>query len=96
MTSPVQMVLNLAAEVGAKYKTLRLRKISAGTGLSGGGDLSADITLSLSSATQASLGRADTALQSGAQGPPGGFRLLDPGVTTPPSDAQPGTLIGYR
>jgi hypothetical protein len=39
------------------------RSISSGTGLTGGGDLTADRTLALDSATQTSLGLADTALQ---------------------------------
>lgn len=37
--------------------------VSAGTGLSGGGDLSTNRTIGLSSASQTSLGKADTALQ---------------------------------
>jgi hypothetical protein len=40
------------------------RVISAGTGLTGGGDLSADRVIALSAATVASLAKADTALQS--------------------------------
>lgn len=43
---------------------LAAREITAGTGLAGGGDLTADRTISLSEATQTSLGKADTALQS--------------------------------
>lgn len=43
---------------------LKTIAITAGTGLSGGGDLTANRTLSLSSATQASLALADSALQS--------------------------------
>jgi hypothetical protein len=39
------------------------RTLSAGTGLSGGGDLSANRTMSLSTATQTSLTKADTAVQ---------------------------------
>jgi len=39
------------------------RKVDSGTGLAGGGDLSADRTLSLSSASQASLVLADSAVQ---------------------------------
>lgn len=41
------------------------RSITAGAGLDGGGDLSADRTLSLDAATQASLAAADSALQAG-------------------------------
>lgn len=41
------------------------RTVTAGTGLSGGGDLSANRTLSLSAGAQASLAKADTALQPG-------------------------------
>lgn len=43
---------------------LKTIQISAGTGLSGGGDLTSSRTISLSSATIASLGLADSALQS--------------------------------
>src|SRR5690606_36066920 len=39
------------------------RTLTAGTGLSGGGDLSANRTFSLSTETQASLAKADTAVQ---------------------------------
>jgi hypothetical protein len=42
---------------------LETREINAGTGLEGGGDLSDDITLSLSEASIGSLGLADSALQ---------------------------------
>lgn len=41
------------------------RTITAGTGLTGGGDLSTNRTISLSSGSIASLGKADSALQSG-------------------------------
>ena len=46
-------------------KAAKARQIIAGTGLDGGGDLTANRTLGLSSATQASLSAADTALQPG-------------------------------
>ena len=39
------------------------RTVTAGTGLTGGGDLSADRTLALDAATQTSLGKADSAVQ---------------------------------
>lgn len=42
------------------------RSVSAGTGLTGGGTLTADRTIGLSAATIASLGRADTAVQPSA------------------------------
>lgn len=45
---------------------LNARKISAGTGLTGGGDFTADRTLSLNTATRASLSLADTAVQGAA------------------------------
>lgn len=44
------------------------RQVGAGTGLTGGGDLSADRTLALSSGSIASLAKADTAVQPGALG----------------------------
>lgn len=44
------------------------RKVDAGTGLSGGGDLSADRTIALDSGSIASLGLADSALQPAAIG----------------------------
>lgn len=44
------------------------RTVSAGTGLTGGGDLSANRTISLSSGSQTSLGKADSAVQPGASG----------------------------
>jgi hypothetical protein len=100
--SLVSAVLDGFVRVGTEFKTLRARKITAGTGLTGGGTLAADVTLALSAGAQASLARADTSLQqgdpaaTGPQGPPGGFRLLDPGVTKPPADAVPGQLLGYR
>jgi hypothetical protein len=53
----------LATRVGQEVKTLKARSIAAGTGLTGGGTLAADRTLSLSSASIASLGKADTAVQ---------------------------------
>ena len=40
------------------------RNLTAGTGLTGGGNLSADRTIALDSATISSLDKADTALQS--------------------------------
>lgn len=49
-----------AAEVGAPPTS---RQVLAGTGLSGGGTLAVDQTLSLSSATITSLAKADTAVQ---------------------------------
>ena len=56
------------------------RTITAGTGLTGGGDLTADRTLSLSSAAQASLALADTALQSGDIG--SSVQAFDPDIPT--------------
>jgi len=47
-------------EIGAVSTNIT---ISAGTGLTGGGDLSSNRTISLSSASIASLGKADTAVQ---------------------------------
>jgi hypothetical protein len=44
-------------------KALAARTITAGTGLTGGGDLSANRTLSINSTTTASLGLADTSVQ---------------------------------
>lgn len=44
-------------------KAAKTTTITAGTGLTGGGDLSANRTISISSATQTSLGLADSALQ---------------------------------
>jgi len=100
--SLVSAVLSGFVRVATEFKTVRGRKITAGTGLTGGGTLAADVTLSLSAASQASLAKANTSLQpgdsgaTGPQGPPGGFRLLDPGVNKPPADAVPGQLLGYR
>lgn len=51
-----------ASQVGAPPTG---RTITAGTGLTGGGDLSANRTISLSTATQNSLALADTAVQPG-------------------------------
>lgn len=51
-----------AAQVGAPPIS---RSISAGTGLTGGGDLSTNRTISLSQSTQNSLALADTAVQPG-------------------------------
>lgn len=51
-----------ASQVGAPPTS---RTITAGTGLTGGGDLSANRTISLSTATQNSLALADTAVQPG-------------------------------
>ena len=45
---------------------LKTVQIIAGTGLTGGGNLSSNVTISLSQATITSLGKADTALQSSA------------------------------
>lgn len=57
---------NLAtAAQGAKADTAvqPARAVNTGTGLTGGGNLSADRTLALTAAVQTSLGKADTALQ---------------------------------
>jgi hypothetical protein len=76
-------------------KALAARTISAGTGLTGGGDLSTNRTLSLNSTTTASLGLADTSVQPARQvatgaGLTGGgdlstnrtLSIADSGVTT--------------
>ena len=47
----------------ANVSTLSTRSISAGTGLTGGGNLTANRTISLNSTSIASLGLADTAIQ---------------------------------
>jgi hypothetical protein len=100
--SLVSAVLDGFVRVGTEFKSLRSRTISAGTGLTGGGDLTVNRTLALSAATQASLAKADTALQSGAvgatgpQGPAGGSILLPANATSTPLTTPPGTLVGYR
>lgn len=54
------------ADLAAKAPTSR--SITAGTGLTGGGNLTADRTISLSTGSQTSLGKADTAVQPGDLG----------------------------
>lgn len=49
--------------VSPKIGVAPSRKLIAGTGLDGGGDLSADRTIGLSAASQSSLGKADSAIQ---------------------------------
>lgn len=60
----VSGAVDSTARTSAANRALLTRAIAAGTGLTGGGDLSADRTLALSAATIASLAKADTALQS--------------------------------
>lgn len=92
----------LAARLAVAVKAIRMRQITAGTGLTGGGDLTADRTIALSAATQASLAKADTALQSGAVGPTGpqgatgNVLLLPAGATATPTSTPAGTLVAYR
>lgn len=61
LASPTAAVANL----GLDDVVRETRTISAGTGLTGGGNLSSNRTLSLSSAAQTSLELADTAVQAG-------------------------------
>ena len=61
-----------AADVGAVPTA---RSMSAGTGLTGGGDLTANRTLSLSSSTVSSLTKADTAVQGFMNGTQTSFKL---------------------
>jgi hypothetical protein len=62
-TTHTHQVTLTATDVGAAPTT---RSISTGTGLTGGGNLTADRTISLNSASIASLAKADTAYQPGA------------------------------
>lgn len=61
--SLASQVSALATRVGQEIKALTGRTISAGTGLTGGGSLAANRTLSLSSGSITSLGKADTSVQ---------------------------------
>lgn len=70
VTAPVQTQLDGKVPNG--------RTVGAGTGLAGGGDLSADRAVSLSAASQASLVKADTAVQpGGALGTPSSGNLTN-------------------
>lgn len=67
-TDPVNPIVGLdtasvASLALADTSVQPVRKIDAGTGLTGGGDLSADRTISLNSTSTASLALADTAVQ---------------------------------
>jgi peptidoglycan/xylan/chitin deacetylase (PgdA/CDA1 family) len=59
-------------------KALKATTVTAGTGLTGGGDLSASRTVALSTGSVTSLGKADTATQPGDLG---GAAALDVGTT---------------
>src|SRR5690625_5175817 len=75
-----------ASQVGAPPIS---RSISAGTGLTGGGDLSADRTISLSQSTQNSLALADTAVQ------PGDLAAIATSGAWGDLSGTPTTLSGY-
>ncbi len=60
---PVEAFATAAQGVKADSAVQPTRQIIAGTGTTGGGDLSADRTISLSTGSIESLGKADTALQ---------------------------------
>ena len=59
----VALLAELGTVPGQISTALAARTVAAGAGLSGGGTLAADRTLSLSAGSVASLARADTAIQ---------------------------------
>ena len=61
---------------------LKTISISAGTGLTGGGNLTENRTISLSTESQTSLGRADSALQSVSHGTDGDYVTVTVGSKT--------------
>src|SRR3569623_118805 len=61
------------------------RSVAAGTGLIGGGDLSAARTLSLDTSSIASLTKADSAEQTSEKGQPNGYAALDENGLIPSS-----------
>lgn len=65
-TSDLDKPISTATQTALNAKADNARLINTQDGIEGGGDLSANRTLKLTSATLASLGLADTALQSGA------------------------------
>ncbi len=62
-TSDANKPVSTATQTALDGKVPTSRTLSAGTGLSGGGDLTANRTIALSSGSQTSLGKADTAVQ---------------------------------
>lgn len=64
-TSDLDKPISTATQSALDDKADKVTQIIAGTGLDGGGDLSANRTLDLSAATQSSLGLADTSVQPG-------------------------------
>jgi len=64
-TSDLDKPISTATQAALDDKADKTTQVIAGTGLDGGGDLSEDRTFNLDSATVASLGKADSALQSG-------------------------------
>lgn len=73
-TSDANKPVSTATQSALNDKADTSRSISAGTGLTGGGDLTANRSLALNAASVASLAKADTAVQLGANGsmPAGG------------------------
>jgi hypothetical protein len=65
-TADVSAYATAAQGAKADSAVQAARLVSAGTGLTGGGSLAADRTVALSTATQTSLAKADTAVQPGA------------------------------
>ncbi|NMO00823.1 hypothetical protein HH308_06300 [Gordonia sp. TBRC 11910] len=79
-TSDSNKPVSTATQTALNGKVGTARTVSAGTGLTGGGDLTADRSIALSAATQTSLGKADSAVQptravSGGTGLTGGGDL---------------------
>lgn len=81
-TSDANKPISTAQQTALDLKANAATTISAGTGLTGGGSLSADRTVSLNSASIASLAKADSAIQ------PGDNRLI-------PSGGSAGQVLGY-
>lgn len=61
--TPLTVKQAIDAQTGTRYVPVT-RRVDSGTGLSGGQELTGDITLSLNSASVASLAKADSAVQS--------------------------------
>ena len=64
-TSDLNKPISTATQTALNAKADKTTQVIAGTGLDGGGDLSQNRTLNLDAATIASLGKADSAIQSG-------------------------------
>jgi hypothetical protein len=60
---PSQKAVKSYVDAGLDGKAAKTRAITAGAGLTGGGDLTADRSIALNAASVASLGKADSAVQ---------------------------------